>query len=151
MAVVLFIKALSVNDALTTPQERAAEATREKHEAEVAAREKAQNDAQAKRDADAAAERDAESWAFSQCETAVKGRLRDPDSAEFPTDYAAWDKAQRGPGATGTVYTAFVKVRGANGFGGKTVSVFTCTILKSSGDDWPVLDIQELNADQLAR
>ncbi len=149
LAFFLFAAAQNVEETLTTPQERLARIAEEKREAADAARNRAEQDAEAKRANDESVLKRDERMAFSVCEVEIKDRLRDPDSAEFPSDYDAWYTAQQTQNAAEHKYTALVKVRAANGFGGKTISIFICTVQHTNDDHWPLISLQETNLDAL--
>lgn len=81
---------------------------------------------------------DNESAAWA-CQEYVKKSLRDPDSAEFLSDPATNRASQLGDGS----WENAVKVRAANGFGGKTVSIFTCNVEKGADGHWRGLHVKE--------
>jgi hypothetical protein len=78
--------------------------------------------------------------AFYACQALIKRNLRDPDSADFMTQYADWQVGKRGSNG----YFVVQQVRANNGFGGKTVSLFHCQI-HPAGGNWKVDDIDERN------
>lgn len=72
------------------------------------------------------------------CQTFILEKLRDPDSAEF-LDAIEPNFAQVGTGK----YIHALTVRAANGFGGKTVSRFLCTVESKGDDSWKLLGLVE--------
>jgi len=78
--------------------------------------------------------------AYYACRSLIRKNLRDPDSADFMTEYA--------PGlvtkSADNDYHVVQRVRAANGFGGKTVSIFVCET-HLSGGNWHLDSIKELN------
>jgi hypothetical protein len=73
------------------------------------------------------------------CQLFIKERLRDPDSAEF-LDAIEPNFTESGTGQ----YLHALTVRAANGFGGKTVSKFLCTVQDKGNDTWKLLDLFEV-------
>lgn len=81
--------------------------------------------------------------ASSECRAFVLERLRDPSSADF--SQVTTRRLPRG------AFVVSLLVRANNGFGGKTVSVFTCTV-KNDGqvdgrDLWNVQRLEETHDD----
>jgi hypothetical protein len=79
--------------------------------------------------------------AFYMCQAFIEKNLRDPDSADFITRYNSSLVSKNSKGN----YVVSMQVRAANGFGGKTVSVFTCELTPSGGDNWRLIDLNEIN------
>jgi hypothetical protein len=82
--------------------------------------------------------------AFYACQTFIKRNLRDPDSADFMTTYAPGLVTT--PSENLSEYRVLQKVRAANGFGGKTISIFRCDV-HLSGDNWISDVIKEASLD----
>ena len=61
--------------------------------------------------------------AWYACQQFIQNSLRDPSSAEFVSDYSSALVAKTSAG-----YKALMRVRANNGFGGKTVSNFSCDV-----------------------
>jgi hypothetical protein len=78
--------------------------------------------------------------AFFACQTFIKRNLRDPDSADFMTDYNEALVSKDGESG----YQVMQQVRANNGFGGKTVSIFLCQT-HLSGDNWELDNVKEQN------
>ena len=74
------------------------------------------------------------------CGEYVKQRLRDPDSAEFVT-VPLMTPAFRNPEGS---YSVLLTVRAANGFGGKNVETFNCTVEKDANGDWQLKNLVDL-------
>lgn len=78
--------------------------------------------------------------AFYACQTFIKRNLRDPDSADFMTEFNEGLVTKSGEAG----YQVTQEVRANNGFGGKTVSIFECET-HLSGDNWQLDNVQEKN------
>jgi len=78
--------------------------------------------------------------AFYACQTFIKRNLRDPDSADFMTDYNGNLVTKQGEAG----YLVLQQVRANNGFGGKTVSIFECETHLSE-DSWELDNLKEDN------
>lgn len=77
--------------------------------------------------------------AFYACQVFITRHLRDPDSASFLTDYDLSNVRLTREGH----YMTRQLVRAANGFGGKTVSLFYCTAHPDEAGNWSLDDIKE--------
>lgn len=84
-----------------------------------------------------------EEMAAYVCGDFVKQSLRDPDSADFITDPSRARAIRQTDGS----FTALLRVRAANGFGGKTVSLFSCTVTKDADGNWHRQNVSELGQD----
>ena len=80
--------------------------------------------------------------AFFACRTFIRRNLRDPDSADFLSEYAPELVTKPSEGE----YSVLQKIRAANGFGGKTISIFRCDT-HLSGDQWSLDNLKEQNLD----
>jgi hypothetical protein len=69
--------------------------------------------------------------------------LRDPDSADFLTDPTRLHAVRSPDGA----FTTLLRVRANNGFGGKTISLFSCTVTKDADGNWHRRSVTELGQD----
>lgn len=78
--------------------------------------------------------------AFFACQTFIKRKLRDPDSADFMSNYNEALVSKDGESG----YQVIQQVRANNGFGGKTVSIFMCQT-HLSGDNWELDNAKEWN------
>lgn len=78
--------------------------------------------------------------AFFMCQVLIKKNLRDPDSASFLNDYSPDLVVREGDEG----YKVLQRVRANNGFGGKTVSIFSCTT-HPDGDSWRLDDVKEID------
>jgi hypothetical protein len=76
--------------------------------------------------------------AWYACQGLIKQNLRDPDSASFLTDYDSQFVSEAGEGG----YRVVQRVRAANGFGGKTLSIFICQT-HLEGGNWSLDDLKE--------
>jgi hypothetical protein len=76
------------------------------------------------------------------CGEFIKRRLRDPDSAEFVSE-PVLTPAVRNPEGS---YIALLTVRAANGFGGKSVETFSCTVMKDARGNWQLENLANLGA-----
>ena len=74
------------------------------------------------------------------CGDFIKKRLRDPSSADFVTDPLK-DHAQLQHDGS---YLTFLTVRANNGFGGKSVSTFSCTVAKDKDGNWSLQNLDDL-------
>lgn len=79
---------------------------------------------------------------LSTCKDAVKKQLRDPDSADFLDDtWAGWTSGAE-VRQKDSQYTAIMKVRANNAFGGKALSTFICQTIRV-GDDFRPFSVTE--------
>ena len=93
---------------------------------------------------------DAARYAFAFCGASAKDLLRDPATAEFLDDYSGFRNAVIRKAGSGDYYDVLLKVRAANGFGGKTISFVVCTLqhYRNAATDkgWQQVNLQELDA-----
>ena len=74
------------------------------------------------------------------CGEFIKKRLRDPDSAEFVSEPISTPAVRNPEGS----YFALLTVRAANGFGGKSVETFSCTVVKDANGIWQLQNLVDL-------
>jgi len=86
---------------------------------------------------------EAASNAFYMCESFIKDQLRDPDTAQFMTDFSP-DLVTK---TADSHFHTIIRLRAANGLGGKTISLFSCETHPVPGDKWVRDDLEEQNAD----
>lgn len=77
--------------------------------------------------------------AFSACKDFILQNLRDPDSAEFLSEYAPELVDHEGEAG----YRVLMRIRAANGFGGKNLSVMSCSTHLSDGQ-WHLDGMNEI-------
>lgn len=87
-----------------------------------------------------ASEESKKSASLSWCQIYIKEHLRDPDSAEF-IDPIGGQVAKINDGE----YMHALTIRAANGFGGKTVATFLCTVRNRGEHRWQLLDLTQVN------
>lgn len=81
---------------------------------------------------------DDELAAFS-CGGFIKQTVRDPSSVEWITEPALAHAIKQSDGS----YRAILVLRANNGFGGKSVSNFSCTVSKDDAGNWRLLNLTE--------
>lgn len=83
------------------------------------------------------------SMASFECAAAVRQHLRDPDTAEFLNEQDDNSSSRLADGS----YISMLKVRAANGFGGKSLETFTCTLNEAADKSWRLEHLAEIGPD----
>lgn len=74
------------------------------------------------------------------CGEFIKKRLRDPESAEFISEPISVPAVRNPEGS----YYSLLTVRAANGFGGKSVEAFSCSVMKDANGTWQLQNLVDL-------